>query len=115
MSLILAASALLVGCSGAPSERDVRSAYELEVDQANAMTRKFGGEGLTIKVNDVKSHDCKAARLNKDHYVCQVELDTTLPIVGHQHQTTTLTLSKGDTGNGSTGWIILRGIDEVTS
>ncbi len=111
---ILLAGVLLTGCSGAPSQGDIKNAYQDEVDQANNLTRKFGGEGFTIKVNDVKKIDCKPSTHNKEHYICQVELDTTLPIVGHQHQTTTLTLTKGDTGNGNKGWIILRGIDSAS-
>lgn len=113
MTLLLA-SVLLAGCSGAPSEGDIKSAYQDEVDQANNLTRKFGGEGFTIKVNEVKKLDCKQSTKNKEQYICNVELDTTLPIVGHQHQATSLTLSKGDTGNGNKGWIILRGLDAAT-
>ncbi len=111
---MLLAGVLLTGCSGAPSQGDIKNAYQDEVDQANALTRKFGGEGMTIKVNEVKKVDCKQSTHNKEQFICQVELDTTLPIVGHQHQATSLTLTKGDTPNGSKGWIILRGSDAAT-
>ncbi|AXI03097.1 hypothetical protein [Aquirhabdus parva] len=109
IALILASSILLVGCSRAPSESDIKTAYTNEVEQTNALTRKFGGDSMTIKVNGLKKLDCKASS-NKGQFICQVEIDTTLPIIGVHHQNTQLTLAQGDTGNGQ-GWVIVRGVD----
>ncbi len=110
LTLILISSTLLVGCSRAPSESDIKAAYTNEVEQTNALTRKLGGESMTIKVNNVKKLSCKDAS-NKGQYICQVEIDATFPMIGTHHQNTELTLTQGDTGNGSQGWVIVRGAD----
>lgn len=109
--LILAATTLLAGCSREPSESDIKTAYGNEIDQTNALTRKFGGEALAIKLNDLKKISCKESANNKDHYQCEVDINSTLPMIGEHQQKTTLSLAKGDTGNGKQGWVVLRGVD----
>lgn len=108
--LILATTTLLTGCSREPSESDIKTAYTNEVEQTNSLTRKFGGEALAIKVNDLKKLSCKETSM-KDHYLCQVDIDSTLPIIGRHEQKTELNLAKDDTSNGKKEWVILRGID----
>jgi len=110
--LVLTATTFLAGCSREPSENDIKTAYTNEVEQTNTLTRKFGGESLVIKVNDLKKLSCKETR-TKGHYQCQVDIDSTLPIIGKHQQKTELTLAKGDIGNGKQDWVILRGIDET--
>ena len=109
--LILTATTLLVGCSREPSEGDIKTAYGNEIEQTNALTRKFGGEALTIKLNDLKKISCKESANNKEQYQCEVDINTTLPMIGNHQQKTALTVGKGDTGNGKQGWVILRGVD----
>jgi hypothetical protein len=86
----------------------IKDAYTHEVDQTNNLTRKFGGDQLAIKVNNLKKLGCKESS-NKDQFDCDVDIDTTLPIIGNHEQKTTLTLTKGDLGNGQQGWIVVRG------
>lgn len=109
--LILTATTLLVGCSREPSEGDIKTAYSNEVEQTNALTRKFGGEVLAIKLNDLKKISCQESTQNKEHYQCKVDIDSTLPMIGKHQQKTALILAKSDIGNGKQGWIILRGVD----
>ncbi len=108
--LVLATTVLLTGCSREPSESDIKTAYTNEVEHTNNLTRKFGGEAMTIKVNDLKKLSCKETS-RKDHYQCQVDIDSTLPLIGKHQQKTALTLAKGDTGNGKQDWVVLRGND----
>ena len=108
--LVLATTVLLTGCSREPSESDIKTAYTNEVEHTNALTRKFGGDAMTIKVNDLKKLSCKETS-TKDHYQCQVDIDSTLPLIGKHQQKTALTLAKGDTGNGKQDWVVLRGND----
>lgn len=109
--LILTATTLLVGCSREPSEGDIKTAYNNEVEQTNALTRKFGGEALTIKLNDLKKLSCKESPNNKEQFQCEVDIDSTLPMIGKHQQKTSLTLGKSDTGNGKQDWVVLRGVD----
>jgi hypothetical protein len=107
LSLMIVATTLLAGCSREPSESNIKAAYTHEVDQTNNLTRKFGGDQLAIKVNDLKKISCKESTL-KDHFDCDVDIDSTLPLIGRHEQKTTLTLAKGDLGNGQQGWIVMR-------
>lgn len=109
--LVLTATALLAGCSREPSATDIKTAYGNEIEQTNALTRKFGGEALTIKLNDLKKISCKESTKTKDQYLCEVDIDSTLPIIGQHQQKTTLTLAKEETSNGKKDWVVLRGID----
>jgi len=109
--LVLTATTLLVGCSREPSESDIKTAYGNEIDQTNALTRKFGGEALAIKLNDLKKISCKESPNNKEQYQCEVDIDSTLPMIGKHQQKTELSLGKGDTGNGKQGWVVLRGAE----
>ncbi len=108
--LLISTIVLLAGCSREPSENDIKTAYTNEVEQTNNLTRKFGGDAMTIKVNDLKKLSCKESN-DKGQFQCRVDLDSTLPIIGRHAQQTTLTLIKDDIGNGKQGWVIVRGMD----
>ncbi|MBC7752553.1 MAG: hypothetical protein H7Z73_12735 [Candidatus Saccharibacteria bacterium] len=111
MFLVLTSTTFLTGCSREPSESDIKTAYSNEVDQTNALTRKFGGEALAIKLNDLKKISCQESNKNKEQFQCNVEIDSTLPMLGKHQEKTTITLAKSDIGNGKQDWIVLRGID----
>jgi hypothetical protein len=110
LSLMIVAMTLLAGCSREPSESNIKAAYTHEVDQTNNLTRKFGGDQMAIKVNGLKKIDCKESS-DKGQFNCKVDIDLTLPLIGQHDQQTTLTLTKGDLGNGQQGWLIVRGAD----
>ncbi|GAC1376483.1 MAG: hypothetical protein NVS3B3_15900 [Aquirhabdus sp.] len=110
--MILTSATFLTGCSREPSESDIKTAYTNEVEHTNDLTRKFGGDALTIKVNDLKKLSCKETH-TEGRYLCKVDIDSTLPLIGQHQQKTELTLAKGDIGNGKQDWVILRGIDET--
>jgi hypothetical protein len=108
LSLMIVAMTLLAGCSREPSESNIKAAYTH--DQTNNLTRKFGGDQMAIKVNGLKKIDCKESS-DKGQFNCKVDIDLTLPLIGQHDQQTTLTLTKGDLGNGQQGWLIVRGAD----
>lgn len=101
--LLALASILLVGCSRAPSSSDIEAAYRAEVEPVNAMSRKISGEALIIQVNSVEKKSCE--KIDPEHYLCQVEIDSTLPLVGQRKTATELKLAKPD-GQ----WKIIRSI-----
>jgi maltose-binding protein MalE len=106
--LIVAATTLLAGCSREPSESNIKDAYTHEVDQTNNLTKKFGGDQMAIKVNGLKKVDCKESS-DKGQFNCKVDINLTIPLIGQHDQQTTLTLTKGDLGDGKQGWLIVRG------
>lgn len=112
LMLVLTATTLLAGCSREPSENDIKTAYTNEVELTNNLARKFGGDALTIKVNDLKKLSCKETS-TEGRYLCQVDIDSTLPLIGKHQQKTELTLAKDDVGNGKQDWVVQRGIDET--
>ena len=101
--LLAFASVILVACSRAPSSSDIETAYRAEVEPVNAMSRKVSGEALIIQVNSVEKKSCE--KIDPEHYLCQVEIDSTLPLVGQRKTTTELKLAKPD-GQ----WKIIRSI-----
>ncbi len=107
LTTLLVSTGFLAGCSKEPSEDDIKTAYRNEVEQTNSLAHRLGGDALSIKVNDLKKLGCKATD-QKAQYLCQVEIDTTLPLLGVQHTNTSLTLGQGDTGNGQQGWVVIR-------
>jgi len=92
LCLLAMASVILVGCSRAPSSSDIETAYRQEVEPVNAMSRQISGEALIIQVNAVEKKSC--AKVDPQHYLCQVEIDSTLPFVGQRKTTTELKLAK---------------------
>jgi len=102
LCLLALASVVLIGCSRAPSSSDIEAAYRAEVEPVNAMSRQISGEALIIQVNAVDKKSCE--KTATEHYLCQVEIDSTLPFVGQRKTATELTLTKQD-GQ----WKILRG------
>jgi len=90
--LLALTSMVLVGCSRAPSSSDIEAAYRAEVEPVNAMSRQISGEALIIQVNAVEKKSCE--KTATEHYLCQVEIDSTLPFVGQRKTATELTLTK---------------------
>lgn len=87
-------SLILAGCSPAPSAQDIEDAYRQEVEPVNALSRQLSGDALLITVNAVEKKSCE--KIDTTQYICQVEIDSTLPFVGQRKTATELTLSKQD-------------------
>lgn len=91
---VMLSGIMLGGCSRAPSAQDIEDAYRQEVEPVNALSRQLSGDALLITVNAVDKKSCE--KIDATNYICQVEIDSTLPFVGQRKTATELTLSKQD-------------------
>lgn len=110
---ILAVSLFAVGCSGEPSEVDIRAAFEKDLaktaqslDEAGKM---FGGAGKAFtdslgktQLHAVKKIGCTEAK-EAPGFVCDVEVDMTVPIAGRSKEMTTVRFVKGPDG-----WVMMQ-------
>ena len=104
---------LAAGCSRAPSEADIKAAFEKDmaktaqsIDEAGKM---FGGVGKSLtdslgkmELHAVKKIGCTEAK-DAPGFVCDVEIDMTVPIAGRSKEMTTARFVKGPDG-----WIVVK-------
>jgi hypothetical protein len=104
---------LAAGCSGAPSETDIKAAFEKDmaktaqsIDEAGKM---FGGMGKSLtdslgkmELHAVKKIGCTEAK-DAPGFVCDVEIDMTVPIAGRSKEMATARFV-----NGPDGWIVVK-------
>lgn len=109
-------SALLlfaVGCSGEPSEKDIRAALDKDAakhSQAlNQTAQVFGGAGKaltdmigTMEIHGVKKIGCVEAK-DAPGFVCDVEIDMTVPLTGRSKEMTSARFVKSPDG-----WIVVK-------
>lgn len=88
---------LLTACSKGPSDSEVKAVLQAEVDKLANLT-SFAGLDMKVELHKVTVHGCEEART--DVYRCDVEVDSTAPIVGRSVERTNIMLAK--TG---AGWI----------
>ncbi len=84
--ILLAVSVMLVGCSGEPSESDIRSALDKDVAQSAATMKAMTGSSNLFgktEIHSVKKIRCKEANDSSGFY-CDFEIDITAPMVGRQ-------------------------------
>ena len=102
----------LAGCSGEPSEEEIVKLVKKGVDEGNAqaarMTRGLssimGGAPAMIDPNSMKTElhsvkkiGCSAAQ-GESGYVCDLELDITVPLAGRNKQVIKWRFVKGSDG-----------------
>lgn len=104
---------IVVGCSRGPSEADIRAALEKDmaktaqsIDEAGKI---FGGVGKALtdsmgktELHAVRKIDCKEAK-DAPGFVCDVEIDMTVPFVGRSKEMTTARFVKGPEG-----WVVMK-------
>ncbi len=112
-AILVAASLFAAGCSGEPSEVDIKTAFEKDMvksaqslDEAGKM---FGGVGKTLtdslgkmELHAVKKIDCAEAK-DAPGFVCDVEVDMTVPLAGRSKEMATVRLVKGPEG-----WVVVK-------
>ena len=103
----------LAGCLGEPSGEDLRAAVERSLDQdAVSLTeagKVFGEAGKTLtdmlgrkELHGVRKIGCVSAR-NAPGYICDVELDMTVPVSGRSREIVSARFVEGPDG-----WIMIR-------
>lgn len=102
---------LAAGCSGEPSDADIRAALEKNIarnsESLNKTTQMFGGAGKFLtdmigkaEIHSVRKIDCVAAK-DAPGYVCDIELDMTVPLTGRKKDVTSARFVKGPDG-----WVV---------
>ncbi len=111
--MLVAVSLFAAGCSGEPSEAEIKAAFEKDMaktaqslDEAGKM---FGGVGKALtdslgktELHAVKKIDCAQAK-DAPGFVCDVEIDMTVPLSGRSKETATMRFVKGPEG-----WVVVK-------
>lgn len=111
--LCTALALFCLGCSGEPSDKDLRAALERDAakhSQAlNQTAGIFGGHGQTllgmigtVEIHAVRKIGCVEAG-QVPGFVCDVEVDMTVPVVGRTKDMTQARFVKGPDG-----WVMVR-------
>lgn len=92
--MVLGFATLLTGCKSEPSDSDIQSAIQLNVDQSNQQAKSVGGKAVTdnmlMKDDNIKKLACQDAQ-SDGSYKCKVEMEVTAPFVGKRQTTGELT------------------------
>lgn len=87
-AFLLCSSLLLSACSSGPSEDDVKTLLEAQMNQMSGMLGEIGGENMSsmlkVNIHAVTIHSCEEQRTNV--YLCDVDVDATTPITGRSVQ-----------------------------
>ncbi len=111
--VLVAASLLAAGCSGEPSEADIKAAFEKDmaktaqsIDEAGKI---LGGVGKALtdslgktELHAVKKIGCAEAK-DAPGFVCDVEVDMTVPLAGRSTETATVRFVEGPDG-----WVVVK-------
>lgn len=94
----------MLGCSSGPSESDIRSAFDAQIDEAARAAEGFAGKGAAdlfkVEIHSVEKLGCNAS--GDGAYLCDVKVDSTAPVVGRTSQSSTVRLRQ--TGD---GWVLM--------
>lgn len=93
---------LVAACSREPSEPSLQQLYEQSLAKTNAFTTQLGGKNLHIQLKSFKKLGCTDTS-EKRQYVCKIEVNLDVPIIGNQTQQGEITVQKlqGD-------WVIIQ-------
>ena len=99
-ALLLGSSLLLSACSSGPSEDDVKTLLEAQMNQMSAMLGEIGGESMSgmlkVDIHAVTIHSCEEQRTNV--YLCDIDVDATTPIAGRSMQRSEVLMAKSKDG-----------------
>lgn len=84
---LAACAVLLTACGGAPSEGEMRAAFENQIQQSNDNVKKMAGNNSMTKSMESKLHSFKKVGCKEDGenaYRCDVEMEIEAPFVGRR-------------------------------
>lgn len=88
---------LLTGCGGSePSEADMRSALDHQLEGANSFIGRLGAD-QKVEILNLTKHQCKEKQ-DSTAVICSFTVKMKLPMLGEQEQTTENAFIKGPDG-----------------
>jgi hypothetical protein len=93
---------LLAACSREPSEQDLQQVYTQSLEKTNALTTQLGGKNMRIELKSFKKLNCQKTDVAKQ-YLCNIEANLDLPIMGNQTQQGELKVQKTQSD-----WVIIQ-------
>jgi len=83
---VLSLSVLLTGCDSEPSSSEIQKAMQDNIDHTNQQAKQRFGENsknMLTTLNKADKVSCKESE-TKDTYLCKVDTDITLPLIGEK-------------------------------
>lgn len=96
--VILSLSFLLTGCDSEPSSSEIRKAMQENIDHTNQQARQRFGENskdMLTTLNKAEKVSCKESE-TKGKYLCKVDTDITLPLMGEKQTIAEFNFTKID-------------------
>jgi len=105
---LLAISATLAGCSGGPSESDVRKAVEAAVDSMNSQIEEMAGAGMAARVGRIEltEFDLLGCEQAGESYNCDIVYSMDTPLVPVHDRSTSVRVRDTDKG-----WKLVGGLE----
>jgi len=96
-ALFTGVAILAGGCAGEPSAEDIREALQRQASAAQQQAGRVVGGAFGVEIHDVKKLGCESTS-QKNAWQCDVEIESTVPIVGRTKQAGRIRLVDGDDG-----------------
>ncbi|MDJ0475303.1 hypothetical protein QNA27_16720 [Pantoea eucalypti] len=95
---VLSLAALLTGCDSEPSSSEIQKAMQENIEHTNQQARQRFGENskdMLTTLNKAEKVSCKESEA-KGTYLCKVDTDITLPVMGVKHTIVEMKFIKND-------------------
>jgi len=98
----------LTGCSGEPTEAELKKVLQSEMDRANELAQTMlgneAGAEVATTIHALDKLNCKLSEVEgKQEYRCKVEMDITYPPAKRQKRKASIRMVKEDNG-----WMIVK-------
>lgn len=94
----LSLAVLLTGCDSEPSSSEIQKAMQDNIDHTNQQARQRFGENskdMLTTLNKAEKVSCKESEV-KGTYLCKVDTDITLPLMGEKQTVAEFKFTKND-------------------
>ncbi|MDN8542668.1 hypothetical protein QZH36_14685 [Erwinia sp. BC051422] len=95
---VLSLAVLLTGCDSEPSSSEIKKAMQDNIDHTNQQARQRFGENskdMLTTLNKAEKVSCKESEA-KGIYICKVDTDITLPLIGEKQTVAEFKFTKSD-------------------
>lgn len=95
---VLSLAVLLTGCDNEPSSLEIQKAMQENIDHTNQQARQRFGENskdMLTTLNKAEKVSCKESEA-KGKYICKVNIDITLPMMGEKQTVAEFEFMKND-------------------